>query len=184
MLPITIVLTTTCSGERIGKQLCEGLSDLSTLTSLELKFDGGEMSIFAWKELARVPVLASLQALHLEESDLYMHDLVAFVLKHCNTLTSLKLVSLEFWDGSIDDMRNLLKNLQTSSNLERWESDSLFLEGAFIDFPEVSTLGPGDIRDEDDYLWLRMSAKVFLHGAEEVGHGLRQMVQCIEAVGH
>lgn len=108
-----------------------------------------------------------------------MEDLASFVFKHRHTMKDLRMFMVKLWDGSVDDIRNFIKGLQTFSNLEFLLVEAVWLDDDKIGFPLIFRTTDEEMYDEDDYVWVEISKETVFLDRREVIEGLHLMAECV-----
>lgn len=164
---------------RIGKQLCESIGGLTSLTSLFMDFAGGSTGLTAWRLLAQGPVFPALRKLALQRCKMDAQDFTKFVLKHSHILKSLFLTVIQLEGGSASDLKVFFDQLRASPKLAELTLYAISVSEGWVEFPTVHMPLSWDLDGEEDYVWVDTESCVKLEGLEEVNNGLGHMMECM-----
>lgn len=169
----------------LAKQFAFGLNRLASLASLSLDFNSsshwGPRAIFI-RELAQHVYLPYLEIIDLGSASWFLSEMTAFLAKHVNTMTHLRLKCLDIFESDIIPPINaMLEKLQESPGLEYLDITRFEIHGSdgHVIFPRVNRVVDDEFENLDGYVMVDLREGVRFSGVQEVHQGLEDMLSHI-----
>jgi hypothetical protein len=135
--------------------LYDCVDNLPVLRELTLGFHSHEKVPLAWHILAPGPPFPALSSLNLSGCKSSVEDFGTFIVKHCNTLTDLRLFFATLDSSGRDGYKDLhvfFATLATFPLLEEFRHSGLHLDGVEVTFPDMFELDFSHGEDEDGWI--------------------------------
>ena len=169
-------------GGDIGKWIVRAAGNLKSLKILHLSFSAEIDTVLAFAELGRALFLPLLEEISLTSLFCRARDLANLLRKHFATLRKFSVCWITFMaepDGE-GELRKLLQDIQTTSNLEFVSLKCMSTENGLIYFPGMTSSSCSDVPNEDGFLTITCSIGVVrLESKAEVQEGFPRLLDCM-----